>query len=290
MTTPDLWISAAAAFPAAGLAALATRAMAGWRRPWWTTGYLLPLVLVVIYAVGVRRPDLALSPWLSWSMLGFWRKLLLAAGVGGLTAALVARLGRPRERRALAIFGAVVIAQSCVWPAIAAARLRTSLAALPERVDPQGVCRQQTDFTCGPAAAVTALNVLGVHATEGDLALLAGSSETTGTPADILASVLNRRYAGDGVRATLRRFSNADQLASTAPTLALLSYAIGVDHWVCVFDVGPYSVLVADPMGGLSPMSRIEFETRWRRVGIVVERSLQASGRPAWRPTWPEAG
>src|SRR5580658_410725 len=39
-------------------------------RHWWLVGYFLPLSLVIIYDIGNRHPALALTPPVSWMMLG----------------------------------------------------------------------------------------------------------------------------------------------------------------------------------------------------------------------------
>lgn len=55
----------------------------------------------------------------------------------------------------------------------AAALVQAQLRSLPTRVDPDGVCLQNTPYTCGPAAAVTALRRLRLPAEESELAKLA---------------------------------------------------------------------------------------------------------------------
>jgi predicted double-glycine peptidase len=69
-------------------------------------------------------------------------------------------------------------------------------------------CRQSTDYTCGPAAAVTALRKLGFPAEEGQIAIVSYTSATTGTPPDILAEALRKYYGKDGLIVEYRPFKN----------------------------------------------------------------------------------
>jgi hypothetical protein len=55
------------------------------------------------------------------------------------------------------------------------------------RVDGDGVCRQSSHYTCGPASAVTVLRKLGLPAEEGEIAILSHTSALTGTEPDVLA-------------------------------------------------------------------------------------------------------
>jgi hypothetical protein len=54
-----------------------------------------------------------------------------------------------------------------IVPFLAPAFNRGYLAGLKTRIDADGVCRQSSEYTCGPAAAVTALRKLGLPAEEG---------------------------------------------------------------------------------------------------------------------------
>lgn len=257
--------------------------------PVWVLSCLAPLLIVIAYSIAVRRPDLGLRPLLSWVLVGRWRFLVLVSSASALGGALYHRLPKPRDRRALALFAAVVVAQASLGPTVSAALARPWLAAQPTLIDRNGVCRQTTDFTCGPAAAVTALRSLGVNANEGELAVWAGCSQTTGTPPDILAQVIDQRFRAVGVTATLRRFDVAENLNQPkgAAAVALLNYDWLLDHWVCVYGADRRWVLIGDPDpkrgGGLIQMPRAEFDRHWRRVGIIVQRSPveKMAGAPA---------
>jgi predicted double-glycine peptidase len=137
---------------------------------------------------------------------------------------------------------------------------------------PDGVCRQSTDYTCGPAAAVTGLARLGLKAGEGELALAAGTSAATGTPPDVLAQVLNERFAASGLRAELRRFRTLEELREAGLTLVVVRFGFLVDHWLTVLEVTDRDVVAGDPASGVVRLSHEEFQGRWRRIGVTLSR------------------
>jgi predicted double-glycine peptidase len=137
-------------------------------------------------------------------------------------------------------------------------------------IDADGVCRQGTDYTCGPAAAVTLLRRMGFEAEESELAVLCRTSAFLGTPADLLANNLQARYRAEGLTAEYRSFRSIAELENSGPTLALVKFSLFLDHYVAVLDVGPETVTIGDPLVGKTILSHEEFERRWRRVGVVL--------------------
>lgn len=240
--------------------------------PFWWLAYLMPLLVVIGYGVFVRRPDWALHPVWAWILIGRWRYPLVGAAVVGLLTTLAVKLPKASDRRALSVLALVAVVYVTFWPILASAFNRDYLRNLPTQIDSRGICRQHTDYTCGPAAAVTALLRLGIRADEGDLAIQAHTSTATGTPADVLAITLNQRFGSKGLLARLRRFDSLDELRRAGLTLVVLKYGLLVDHWMCVFEVTPDAVLVGDPISGLGRLSHEEFLRRFRRIGVVVSR------------------
>lgn len=259
------------------LFAAAAGAACGWScsrlpRHWWLLGYLLPLGVIVAFAVAVRRPEWALRPLLAWVFVGRWKLGLMATVVAMIFSALVPRLPQARERRALGVLVAVAVLYFSVWPAVAAAVNRPVLASLATRIPADGICRQSTDYTCGPAAAVTALRRLGLEAGEGELALLAGTSTATGTPPDVLAQMLNDRFGAKGLRAELRRFRTVEELRSAGLTLVIVKFGLFLDHWLTVLEVTDREVIVGDPLSGEVRLTHGEFLARWRLIGVTLRR------------------
>jgi predicted double-glycine peptidase len=249
----------------------------GWRcsrlpKGWWLLGYIPPLAGALAVAVATRKPEWALHPLLSWIFIGRLKVLMMGAVVAMLFSALIPRLPRKRDRMALGILTVVAALYVGVWPGVATIANREKLAHLETKLDGDGVCRQSTDYTCGPAAAVTGLRILGIQAQEGELAILARTSTATGTPPDILASVLSKRYAAERLKAEFRRFRTVSELRGAEPVLVLIQFMPMLDHWICVVDVTDTEIVVADPLNGMERWSHEKLADRWRNVGIALSR------------------
>lgn len=242
------------------------------RGPFWTIGYFIPLVFVIAYALAFHFPSVMFAPPFSWLTIGVKK----FAGFSFLTSMVLttplARLPQPRTRRFVAFLMVFIVFFMGIWPFIAPMLDRKQLSHLQTNIDKNGVCLQTTDYTCGPASAVTALRKLGLPADEGPIAILSCTSAIEGTPPDMLAEGLNRRYATDGLTAECRVFHNIGELKAAGLTLAVIKFGFLVDHWVTVLSVTDSQVIVGDPNGGLSRLSYEDFAERWRFVGVVLRR------------------
>jgi hypothetical protein len=165
-----------------------------------------------------------------------------------------------------------VLTSVSIVPFLAPAFNRGYLAGLKTRLDPDGVCRQSSEYTCGPAAAVTALRKLGFSAEEGEIAILAHTTSLTGTEPDVLAKVLRQRYGAAGLMAEYRAFKGIEELKNAGLTVAILKFNALQDHCVTIFGVQTNGVSVADPLTGLNIVPKQEFEEKWQFVGIVLKR------------------
>jgi hypothetical protein len=264
----DVWVALVVAVGGGSLGWASSR-LPG--RTWWL-GYGAPLLILVAFSVLIRRPEWTVNPMLSWIWLGRWRLALVAGMVSMIFSTLMPRLPLARERRALGVLVVVSVLYFSVWPSLAVARSRAYLASLVTRWGPGEICMQSTDYTCGPAAAVTALRRLGFEAGEGELAVEAGTSPATGTPADVMAHVLNHRFGGQGLRADLRRFRAVEDLRLAGLTLVVVKFGWWVDHWLVVLEVTDREVVVADPSSGRVRMTYDEFRERWRFIGVTLRR------------------
>jgi len=166
----------------------------------------------------------------------------------------------------------VIALTGSVWPFLAPAFNHRQLEHLQTRVDANGVCRQTTDYTCGPASAVTALRKLGLPAEEGEIAILSGTTSSTGTPPDFLAAALQKRYGRDGLIVEYRAFKDVSELRQAGLTLAVIKFSFLVDHYVTVLQVTDSQVIVGDPLGGVDFLSYDEFRGKWRFTGVVLKR------------------
>ncbi|GAI31450.1 unnamed protein product, partial [marine sediment metagenome] len=140
----------------------------------------------------------------------------------------------------------MVVVWFSVLPFLVPALIRGYLANLATRVDSNGICFQSTDYTCGPAAAVTALRKLGLSAHEGELAILSHTSPVAGTLPWCLYTALQNRYSAEGLRCQYRRFDSVGQLKHAGVTLVVVRDTLLSDHCVAVLEVSDRRVTVAD--------------------------------------------
>jgi hypothetical protein len=188
---------------------------------------------------------------------------------------LLGRLNRPVEK--IAVFGTMigVVIWSSVLPFFVPVLIKGNLTNLRTKMNADNVCVQSTDYTCGPAAAVTALRRLGLAAQEGEIAILSHTSPVVGTLPWCLYKAIQHRYSSEGLDCRLRRFDSIDQLREADVTLAVVRDAFLLDHCVVVLEVGDETVTIADPVLGQTKMSHKDFAGVWRFYGIALK-----AGRP----------
>lgn len=258
------------------VAAVAGFSLGSWlaRQPGrgWILAYGLSIAVVATFLLAARFPKLAFHPALVWMVAGRQRYMLGALVIPILLITPLPKLPRPRDRSAVKVLAVLVVVAFGIWPSLSAALKNRELLALETKIDETGVCRQSTDYTCGPAAAVTALRRLGIEAREGEIAQLAFTSPASGTPPDVLAETLRRRFGDTGVRFDLRPFDGLEELRAAGLVLVVVKFSFLLDHWITVIEVDDHSVTVADPLSGMTRLTREVFLERWRGVGIVVRK------------------
>ena len=203
---------------------------------------------------------------LRFVLLAFAVTLGLTAPLGQLRSAL----SRFVTCAVMAVFIAILISFPFVGPAM----IQSDLVGMENRIDTDGVCRQSQPFTCGPAAAVTALNQLGLDAAEGELARRSRTSPVIGTSPWELYHTLKSDYADRGLECSFLYMNSIDQLPPNAILLAVVRDAPVTDHCVAVLAVQENTVTVADPMAGLVHIPRDSFTQLWRNCGILLQRAL----------------
>ena len=246
-------------------------------RRWWMLGYFLPLVVIAAMGMAARWPYLEMVPPFAWLMAGRAEFALTALLVTMIFSTLLSRIPRRRERIALGIFMGLAVLTIALPPFAAPIFNRDYLRSLETQYDVDGVCRQSNDYTCGPAAAVTALKALGVRGEEGDIAISARTTRLTGTEPDVLAAALRERFGDEGIAATYRHFETVEELRGDFVTIARIKYNFMLDHYITVLRVTERDLLAADPMSGLQWLTHEEFAERWRKCGVVLERSGSVS-------------
>lgn len=239
---------------------------------WWWFGFVIPFVLLVMIGSTRRYSGFEFVPPMAWLVRGRMEFALAGFITTMVLTTPVMKVPKASTRRLVYGFMVFVVITTSVWPFLAPAFNRNALHAMKTQIDTDGVCRQTTEYTCGPAAAVTALRQLGFPAEEGELAILAHTSTAIGTPPDLLAAALQERYASDGLDCTYRHFRRIEELNGAGLVLAVTKFALFVDHYVVVLEVTDTGVKVADPFYGKRTYSREEFRSQWRFCGIVLKR------------------
>jgi predicted double-glycine peptidase len=252
---------------------VAGRIFSRFRKPYWVLGYILPSVLIAMLAMLRFKSNLYFVSPFSWIAAGRVRYVVLSLAVSmGLTVPL-SRLPYKFEKLIVCVLMAGFVSWFSVLPFLMPALIKERLSNLQTKFDKNGICRQTTDYTCGPAAAVTALGKLGLRANEGELAVLSYSSPVTGTLPECLSSALQDRYSAEGLSCRYRRFDSIAQLKNAGITLALVREAFLMDHCLAVLEVTDEAVTVADPVTGTRLMPYEQFEKIWRFSGIVLQRN-----------------
>ena len=268
----NLWWWAAAAV----LCALTGLVMGRWfsrlPSPWWTIGWAIPFLLVLADVMAFRFPGMLFVPPFSLFLIGI-RKF---AALGFVTTLVLStpmfRIAQRRNRMMIALLMIASVFYLSLWPLLAPMVDRGQLSHLQTKMDKDGICLQSTDYTCGPAAAVTALRKLHLPADEGQIAILSCTSFQEGTPIDMLAYGLQNQYGNQGLVTKCRVFKSISELKSAGLTLAVIKYRFLEDHWVTILDVTDSEVIFADPLTGLTRVSYGVFQKRWRFIGIVLQR------------------
>lgn len=251
----------------------------GWRmgkakRWWWSLGFLVPLALIVLHGVARWGGTLVLTPPLSWIAAGSVKFYLFSGAVCLMLGTLQPRVKHARSRRALTLLMALVVFHHSAYPVLLPGLMRERHELIETIFDANGVCRQTTYYTCGPAAAVNALKVLGIRGGEGEIAILAHTLPNSGTQADFLAAGLEEGFGDKGVRCDYRGFADTRDLATAGgPVLVEIKYNFFIGHWVAVLDVNDRVVRVADPARGLQQISHDKFDEYWMNRGLVLTRS-----------------
>jgi predicted double-glycine peptidase len=241
----------------------------------WLIGYAIPLLLMVLIAlVGYVNPLRFYQPF-SWLSDGKMKLVVLSFAILMLFGTLIPRLAHLREKILLTILAMLVAATSLAFlviPFIGPILVRQELENLQTTFSKDGICMQTTGYTCGPAAAVTALKQLGIEAQESEIAILAKSTPKMGTAGDLLAIAIVKLYGRKSINCKYRYFNSIDQLKQNCPTIAAVKLSIFMDHYVAVLDVNENKVIIGDPLAGKKELTYEEFKRKWRSTGIVLKK------------------
>ena len=271
------WVETAGVVLIAVFGVFLGRVFSSLRKPYWLLGYFLPLILIAILVLIRFYNVLRFVQPFCWITTGRVKFVILSLVVTmGLTVPL-SRLPRKCEKLLVCIVMAVVVTWFSVLPFLVPALIKDHLSKIKTRLDSNGVCFQTTNYTCGPAAAVTALGKLGLSAQEGEIAVLSHTSPVAGTLPTCLSSALKSRYGHFGLKCKYRHFDSIEQLRNAGLTLVVVRDAFLIDHCIAVLEVSDNTVTVADPVAGKKLIPHKQFEKIWRFSGIVLERDSAQS-------------
>ena len=220
----------------------------------------LAFVLLIGWSMLIRHPSLAvqiipLSALARLEGIGAAPLFLFMLGVGWHLAIL-------KRQRAVMILGmclgAAYFVQGGLW------MMRpTPTNAFSTDFD-QLVIDQTQDYSCVPAASATALRMLGLSATEAEMAEL--TETRAGSGATLLRALngLDARLKHTGVNPVLLEPDYEGLMRIEPPILTPVQYEAAQLHMVTIIEVRPHVVLVADPQIGVEFLSRRQFEAIYR--------------------------
>jgi predicted double-glycine peptidase len=236
----------------------------------WCWGYFIPSALILLLWVSAYISLKVYIPTFVWISGGRTRFIIigLASAMGAMT--LFGRIQNIIEKVVIAIVTIGVIVWGSVLPFLIPALIQNDLTKLQTKIDADNICSQSTDYTCGPAAAVTALRQLGLSAQEGEIAVLSRTTPISGTMPWSLYKAIQNRYAADGLQCEFRHFDSINELRQSQVTLAVIKDAFMLDHCVVVLKVSDDSVILGDPVLGRIKMSYKDFADVWRFYGISL--------------------
>ena len=267
------WLETAGVVLVAVFSIVLGRIFSGFKKPYWTLGYFFPCALIGLLIIARLDDALSFTRPFCWFVAGRSKFVILSLAVCmGLTVPL-SRLPRKFEKVLVCILMFVFVAWFSVMPFLFPLLIKGKLLNKATRFDRDGICRQTTKYTCGPAAAVTALGHFGLSAEEGEIAVLSHSSPVVGTMPTLLCSALENRYGSEGLKCRYRRFDTIEQLRKTGVTLVVIKEGFLLDHCIVVLEVLEDTVAVADPITGKELIPIEQFEKIWRFSGIIMERN-----------------
>lgn len=238
----------------------------------WMWGWIVPLLVLYLAAFGLNFRKYAFMPPMCW-LVGGWSRWIVIAWSASLTlGTLIAKLPRASTRRIIWFLCGVIILRTATLPFLSPLFSKSSLGCLTTTMDQDGVCIQGTPYSCGPAAAVTALRKLGFKAEESQMVALSGTTVLIGTPDDMLTEALRKEYGPQGLTVEWRYVASVDELRAWPVSIAVIKYNQFVDHYVTVLGFEGDQIVVGDPLSGKNVEPIEEFLKTWHHVAILMKR------------------
>ena len=241
--------------------------------PWWAWILAIPILLLSLLIAATTTSLLDRAMPLLFITAGRAKFVILSFAITfGLTTPM-SRLPYKIEKIIVSLLMLTFVTCFSILPFLMPALIKNDLASIQTKVDVNGICYQSKSYTCGPAAAVTALRKIGLQANEGEIAILAKTNPISGTLLWTLSSALTQRYRNQGLDCKFKTFDSITQLKNAGITLVSIKEATLLDHCVAVLNVTDQLVTIADPVTGICQMSHPQFENLWRFSGITLKRT-----------------
>lgn len=237
----------------------------------WLPLFVLPFGIIIAVVILNRMPDLSYRLPLFWFGEGRNEFIIMALCVPFIFGILIPQLRQKRQKLFVSVFTGLGTIYFLIPPFLEPALLYYQFQNHENWIE-DDVCMQQTGFTCGPAAAVTALKQIGINGNEGDIAIASYTTHIWGTPAVSLASGIEALFGPAGIQCHVQRFDSIEELKDKCPVIAIIKYRSMVDHYVTVMEVSDETVTVGDPLKGKETLTYNEFLEKWRMIGIVVKQ------------------
>ena len=245
--------------------------------PLWSYVLIIPVLMLALLILSSCTSLLDQTRQLSFITAGRTKYVLLSFAITmGLTTPM-SRLPYKIERIFVSFLMLIFVTCFAILPFLMPALVKNDLSSIETRFGEDGICYQSKKYTCGPAAAVTALKKLGLNAHEGEIAVLARTNPFSGTMLWTLYSALKNRYRDQGIQCRFRTFDSIKQLRNAGITLVSIKEATLLDHCVAVLDVSDSLVTIADPVTGMEILSHQQFAQKWHFSGIVINRNTAAA-------------
>lgn len=76
---------------------------------------------------------------------------------------------------------------------------------------------------------------------------------------------------GEGIRCTFLNYRSVSDL-KRLPVIAVVKHGFLVDHYVTILAVTDMTVQIGDPLEGAVTLTHRQFEDRWRKCGLLIEK------------------
>lgn len=229
--------------------------------------YVIETIAVWILVVPIRFPELETSLPFSFLFYGRTEYLLYAFLVPCLGVSVLPMFPTAFVRRFLMTGLAVGFAYSGLWTQLAVVQTWRDLG--NRSVEPPGaVYKQSTSYSCGSAAGINWLRLLGADADERLLAATAGTSVAIGTPTESLMRGIEK-HSDFEVKAM--HVKSIAELENHLPALVIVNLSFMLNHWVVVSEISDGVVVRVDPMNETAMKQTVAaFDAEFTGEAIVL--------------------